>query len=289
MTQQTFDVAVKHDVIAFTTIEEQDLTAALNKWSVDQAKKMAGPGVVLSNVLEIAINKETGLWRVSGKEVGGDDVWFWMPAGTIVGDYEVLCQKDYYRAVPLFSIAECVANVVGWSTARGILENGVWYTQGTKLYEEDGEAATGVGKNKHPLIMDGIGDALVVLVNLMELTGYDSSVIDAHVSAAREDGHEPGNAHYLFHKMRFHITNAVDYLWDYAGVDAPKKLNFDQFDNDIAINLEYHYQQMVAFANSLAQAYGMTLEQCFSLAWDEIKDRKGFLNADGIFIKEADA
>lgn len=289
MTQQTFDVAVKHDVIAFTAIEEQDLTAALNKWSVDQAKKMAGPGVVLSNVLEIAINKETGLWRVSGKEVGGDDVWFWMPAGTIVGDYEVLCQKDYYRAVPLFSIEECVQNVVGWSKARGILDNGVWFTQATKLYEEDGEAATGVGKNKHPLIMDGIGDAMVVLVNLMELTGYDSALIAAHAEESSAEGYEQGNSHYLFHKMRFHITLAIDYLWDVAGLDSEKQLSADMFDEADLMNTEHHYQQMVAYANSLAHAYGMTLEQCFSLAWDEIKDRKGFLNADGIFIKEADA
>jgi len=25
------------------------------------------------------------------------------------------------------------------------------------------------------------------------------------------------------------------------------------------------------------------------MAWNEIKDRKGYLNSDGIFIKEADA
>lgn len=289
MTQQTFNVPVKHDLIAFTAIEEQDLTAAVNKWSLEQAKKMAGPGVVLSNVLEIAINKETGLWRVTGKEVNGDETWFWMPAGTIVGEFTVLCQKDYFRAVPLFSIADCVQNVVGWSKARGILDNGVWYTQGTKLYEEDGEAATGVGKNKHPLIMDGIGDALVVLVNLMELTGYEAISIGAQVANARADGYEVGNTHYLFHKMRFHITLAIDYLWDVAGLDSPKKLNFDMFEQADALNIEHHYQQMITYANSLANAYDMTMEQCFSLAWDEIKDRKGFLNADGIFIKEADA
>ena len=46
---------------------------------------------------------------------------------------------------------------------------------------------------------------------------------------------------------------------------------------------------MLQYANALANAYNTTLEECFSLAWDEIKDRKGFLNADGIFIKESDA
>lgn len=289
MTRQTFQVPVEHDIIKFTNIPTMDVIKAINKWAAKQAETLQGPGVQLDGLFEIGINKETGMWRIAGEELNGNPVWFWMPAGTIVGDYEIQYIKDYPRDVPLFDIAECVQNVVGWSKARGILDNGVWYTQGTKLYEEDGEAATGVGKNKHPLIMDGIGDAIVVLVNLMELTGYEALEIACHVRAAQAEEAPEGNSHYLFHKMRFHITNAIDYLWDEAGIDAPKKLDFKSFENSVCACIEYHYEQMLAYANALANAYGMTLEQCFSLAWDEIKDRKGYLNADGIFIKEADA
>jgi hypothetical protein len=97
-----------------------------------------------------------------------------------------------------------------------------------------------------------------------------------------------GNAHRLFHKMRYSITCAIDLLWDMAGVDSPKKLNFDTFDNGTKESVEFYFEEMLVYADSLANAYDMTLEQCFSLAWDEIKDRKGFLNADGIFVKEAD-
>jgi len=235
-----------------------------------------------------AVSKETGLTRVEGKVRTEDgkleinDIVFPLRLATAVYKGEV----THPRYVRLYSIADCVNHVIGWSKARGILDNGVWFTQGTKLYEEDGEAATGVGKNKHPLIMDGLGDALVVLVNLMELTGHESLEIACWAAG---DEFRMGNTHYLFHKMRYHITCAIDELWGVVGLDSPKKLDFKSFDNAVCINIEYHYSEMIAYANTLAKAYDMNLEQCFSLAWDEIKDRKGFLNADGIFIKEADA
>ena len=40
--------------------------------------------------------------------------------------------------------------------------------------------------------------------------------------------------------------------------------------------------------NNIAKIYGTTLEECWNLAYEEIKDRKGYLNEEGNFIKEAD-
>ena len=37
---------------------------------------------------------------------------------------------------------------------------------------------------------------------------------------------------------------------------------------------------------AIAELEGMTLEECVKDAYAEIKDRKGFLNEDGVFIKE---
>ncbi|EPP6714865.1 hypothetical protein ACT4KH_004803, partial [Salmonella enterica subsp. enterica serovar Chester] len=72
-------------------------------------------------------------------------------------------------SVPVYSIANCAEHVKGWSKERGIIDNGKLETQITKFFEEFGEIATGISKNKPDLIMDGIGDALVVLVNILEL------------------------------------------------------------------------------------------------------------------------
>lgn len=38
----------------------------------------------------------------------------------------------------------------------------------------------------------------------------------------------------------------------------------------------------------IAELAKMPIEDCIQAAWDEIKDRKGYLNEQGIFIKEGD-
>jgi hypothetical protein len=38
----------------------------------------------------------------------------------------------------------------------------------------------------------------------------------------------------------------------------------------------------------LAKLHGTTLTECADVAWNDIKDRKGFLNAKGVFIKDTD-
>ena len=40
--------------------------------------------------------------------------------------------------------------------------------------------------------------------------------------------------------------------------------------------------------NNLAHMNGLTLDECLQQAWDDIKDRKGYMNKHGIFIKEGD-
>lgn len=259
-------------------------------YQVNPAIKAMGGNLEFEQIYSMAQNTETGKVRVEGKvhreggllDIESCELDLDIKNATFKGT------TTHPRYVPLYSIPQCIINVMGWSKARGILDNGVWYSQATKLYEEDGEAATGISKNKHRYIMDGIGDALVVLVNLMELIKFDSTDISVYVNDARSKNPLAGNSHYLFHKMRFHLTCAVDYIWDQAGIDSAKQLQYKHFENSDAVMIECHFAQMVEYANALANAYDMTLEQCFSLAWDEIKDRKGFLNADGIFVKEAD-
>ena len=36
----------------------------------------------------------------------------------------------------------------------------------------------------------------------------------------------------------------------------------------------------------LSAQLGFPIEECISSAWNEIKDRKGYLNEEGIFVKE---
>lgn len=102
--------------------------------------------------------------------------------------------------IPTFS--EIHANVLEWAEARNLLKGSTAKDQTIKLMEEVGELAKAVGKNDRAKVIDGIGDAMVVLT-------------------------------------------------------------------------------------IIANYYETTPEECYSVAYDEIKDRKGKM-VNGTFVKEAD-
>jgi len=58
-----------------------------------------------------------------------------------------------------------------WANERGLYEHGDTKTQSLKLVEEVGEICRAILKEDHDEVVDGIGDAVVVLTNLAELQG----------------------------------------------------------------------------------------------------------------------
>lgn len=57
-------------------------------------------------------------------------------------------------------------NIRNWAKDRNLIEGSNPQAQFTKLIEEGGELATGISKKKIGLVMDGIGDMVVVLTIL---------------------------------------------------------------------------------------------------------------------------
>lgn len=179
---------------------------------------------------------------------------------------------EHELRVPLYSFSGLVKRVYGWSTDRGIIENGKWFTQGTKLYEELGEVPKGIATNRDYLIQDGVGDALVVLVNIVALRGLNlESLTDLYNNAMTKVIENPNEngicAHRLYHNVSVAQTKLMDAFW-----------------NDIKYPMELIQDYLEALLR-LTKFYEMDMIQCFSLAWDEIKNRRGWLSADGIFIK----
>ena len=58
-----------------------------------------------------------------------------------------------------------------WANERGLYDKGDTKTQTLKLVEEVGEICRAILKEDHDEVVDGIGDAVVVLTNLAELQG----------------------------------------------------------------------------------------------------------------------
>lgn len=247
-----------------------------------QLRALNENAVQFDAIYTIGVNPGTNRIRVEGKRHTGNQE---LDIETIVAPIK-LTDAVYNgtvmhtESVPVYSIENCVERVKGWSKERGILDNGKLETQITKFFEEFGEIATGISKNKPEMIMDGIGDALVVLVNILEL-GKDklsgemttAEIIERgltlqidHVADVEERYEDSGYPHHLY----LHATEIFATAFIRADAD------FDQ------LNWALHRLA------KLALYYRLNIRHCFSLAWHEIKDRKGYLNADGIFVKEAD-
>jgi hypothetical protein len=140
-----------------------------------------------------------------------------------------------------------------WSYDRGITVNGNVTTQAMKLISEAGELALNLVKSK--CIKDDIGDCLVVLTNLSVLSN------NIKVSAIQVD---------------FEKKPLLTCLGDLC---------------DNIIKNKTIVEDIKCIFNALkqyAEAYDYTLTECWAVAWDDIKDRKGFLNEHGNFIKSTD-
>ena len=53
-------------------------------------------------------------------------------------------------------------------------------------------------------------------------------------------------------------------------------------------NVEDDIGDCLVVLTLIANMKGTSLGKCFNVAYNDIKDRKGYLNSDGIFIKETD-
>lgn len=60
-----------------------------------------------------------------------------------------------------------------WAEARNLIAGATPQMQFVKLIEEVGELAEGIAKNRKDAVMDGIGDAVVVLTILAAQHGVD--------------------------------------------------------------------------------------------------------------------
>lgn len=151
---------------------------------------------------------------------------------------------------------DLIDKVHQWGIDRKIIGNGKLETQWLKLLSEFGEMCDTLAKGGDPI--DDIGDQLVVLIMMAGIDGRVDIIKDRmpqfiHANDAYEESVKSLGSCYL---------NCVGNLWI-----AP------------AVASLIHLKKTAANHN-------LNLLQCLQHAYDEIKDRKGYLNEHGVFIKE---
>jgi len=166
-------------------------------------------------------------------------------------------------AIKLYTLSELEELTVNWSTERGIIPNGKPLTQVAKLTSEFGELCGHLHSDKMAKCKDDIGDMLVVLTNLSRLLGFKN------LEACAPN----------FNDKREGILVLGDYLGQLC--DNIIKEEIDK----AGVNIGNCIYQLIVLANNICKT---SIDICWSMAYDEIKDRKGFLTPEGNFIKDTD-
>lgn len=154
-------------------------------------------------------------------------------------------------------------NVKQWFIDRDLENGGRLDKQSLKLSEEFGELCAGYLKKNEQLTKDSIGDCAVVIVGLALLIKED-------VQGIFETSENDRDVMTCFGFLNKNISEFQLYQ-DYFAKEVRKSSLI----------------RTAIWLKSISNALGYNFEECFELAYQEIKDRKGKW-IDGSFVKEED-
>ena len=154
-------------------------------------------------------------------------------------------------------------NVKQWFIERDLENGGRLDKQSLKLSEEFGELCAGYLKKNENLTKDSIGDCAVVIVGLALLIKVDVQEI---FKIPKKDS----DVMTCFSYLSRNISDFQIYQDSFSKAFRKSSLI-----------------RTIRWLKSLSIALGYNFEECFELAYNEIKDRKGRW-IDGTFVKEED-
>lgn len=158
---------------------------------------------------------------------------------------------------------ELVTLTKKWFTDRDLEHGGRLDKQSLKLSEEFGELCAGYLKQNEKLTKDSIGDCAVVIVGLAMLIEENvHSIFEESDNIRRKDVMEC-----------FKLLNANISEFQLSQNLASKEM------------CRHNLVRAVAYLKSISKALDYDFADCFEIAYNEIKDRKGKW-IDGCFVKE---
>lgn len=191
-------------------------------------------------------------------------------------------KQGQHHFYPFLSMEELVSNVQGWGKQVKIIGNGNWITQATKLVEEVGEGAGWLCRGNKVEVKDAVGDKCFLIAMVASMLDLDTTAIMGSVAESYYGPAERNNpllAHTLLHKVNLWLATGIDQALDPVNADSETSKGFT----------EGSFTAAMSWLREYAEVNGFTLEDAFSMAWDTVKDRKGRLTPEGVFIKMSDA
>lgn len=158
-------------------------------------------------------------------------------------------------------------NVKQWFIDRDLKNGGRLDKQSLKLSEEFGELCAGYLKKNEQLTKDSIGDCAVVIVGLALLIKEDVHKIFDEVFGNKYDEYHVIECLALLNRTISNIQLSNGFT------------NKDLYIVDLT--------RSIYWLKSISKSLGYDFDECFELAYQEIKNRKGRW-IDGTFVKEED-
>lgn len=167
---------------------------------------------------------------------------------------------------------ELVEKVEQWGVSKS-LDTSNPATQVLKVISEFGELADGVAKQDKSEVADAAGDVTVTVI----LSHYQ---LDIKFEFVESDN-------------LYTIADATHALADIVEiVDIIIALREDEINHFAVERYERRYKEkcqvVLNFASQVANDFGFTLEETLEIAYNVIKNRTGYTNENGTFIKDED-
>lgn len=155
---------------------------------------------------------------------------------------------------------ELVAKIEQWAEDRNIIKGSKPIDQAMKLFSEFGELADNVGKGRD--CRDDIGDVFVVLTIISKQNNTSLSNFDFDFDS------------YYMNGVKYQVLGLLK--------------NINSFiENAVGFDAESMIDEIICKLIGLCQSFNYTLEECVQIAYNDIKDRHGYMK-NGIFIKLSD-
>lgn len=172
--------------------------------------------------------------------------------------------------------------VTSWFTHTGIAQYGTLNGQIYKMGEEFGEIGQAMGKGDKDLLRDAIGDTCVTVVSVFlqikKIHNFSSQTINYYDCADRAkaliNDFDTGDINIYYLAMSAISELVESFLIKTEGPYPQTDLIYAKLEN------------VVYWLHVLAKIKDLTLGECLAMAWNEIKDRSGHMNEQGVFVKD---
>jgi hypothetical protein len=173
---------------------------------------------------------------------------------------------------------ELTDKIFAWGKARKIHENGNTVTQLVKAREEYEETKDAAINKDLDELRDGIGDTYVCLVQACGCAGVliTNGTPDGYGRERSRQSCDWESVKILTYELDPMLRGFQDFL-DLANEEGREVTAQEILSESV---------QLVFQLGVIALEAGFTFEECLEQAYNEIKDRTGHLNEDGVFVKD---